>query len=252
MKTQKTFVIPDLQIPYHSPGFVDKLFKVIDVCKPDVICIIGDFMDFPEVSRWTKGGRGEFEPTLQGSLDKGRKILETLRAVAPKATIHYKMGNHDERLEKYIGDYAPAVLKLRSNDIGYQLGLAGVDVQLQRDPFVLAPGVLAIHGHERAYSSVSGRYEMARIQQYGMSVVSGHTHTPVLVTVAQGHGSRQKHFWGMNVGHGMDVKKVGYTKDGHVNWCQGFGIIETDSRGVSHPRLITAPGGRFTFGGVEY
>lgn len=251
MTKQKTFVVPDLQVPYHDNRFIAKLLRAIDISKPDVVCLIGDVMDFPEVSRWTKAKSGEYEATLQASLDKGHRILSDIRAAAPKADIHYKVGNHDERLEKYIGDYAPAVRSLRSNDLGYQLGLAGLGIELQRSPFVLAPGVLAVHGHEQAYSSVPGRYEMERVKQYGMSVVAGHTHTPVLVTYAQGFGHKQRHFWGMNVGHGMDVKKVGYTKDGSVRWTQAFGIIETDRHNTSHPRLITAPQGRVYFAGQE-
>lgn len=251
MTKQKTFVCPDLQIPYQDSKFIAKMLKAIEISKPDVICLIGDVMDFPEVSRWTKAKSGEYEPTLQASLDKGHAVLESIRSAAPKADIHFKMGNHDERLEKYIADYSPAVRDLRSNDLGFQLGLSELGIQLQRSPFVLAPGVLAVHGHEQAYSSVPGRYEMERVKQYGMSVVAGHTHTPSLLTYATGYGLKQKHYWGMNVGHGMDVKKVGYTRDGYVKWMQAFGIIETDSRGVSHPRLITAPAGRVYFAGQE-
>lgn len=251
MSDQKIMIIPDLQIPYHSQPFVNKMLRVVRAWKPDVICLIGDVMDFPEVSRWTKAKSGEYETTLQASIDMGHVVLKSLRRAAPQAAIHYKTGNHDERLEQYIGDYSPAVRKLRSNDLGYQLGLAELDIELQRSPFLLAPGVLAVHGHERAYSSVLGKYEMERVRQYGMSVVSGHTHTPVLVTVAQGYGLDQKHFFGMNVGHGMDTSRVWYTKDGHLNWCQGFGLIDV-VQGVSYPRLITAPAGKFSFQGKVY
>jgi predicted phosphodiesterase len=249
--TKKVMIVPDLQVPYHSVSFVKKLIQVAKDWQPDTICFIGDVLDFPEVSRWTKSGRGEFEPTLQASLDKGITILGQFRLAAPKADIRYKMGNHDERLEKYINDYAPALRSLRTSDIGYQLGLDQLEIKIERDPFLLAPDVLAVHGHERAYSSVLGRYEGERIKQYGLSVVSGHTHTPVLITTATGFGLKQKHRFGMNVGHGMDPKKCGYTKDGYLNWCQGFGVIEVVN-GVSYPTLVTAPAGHFMFMGEKY
>jgi predicted phosphodiesterase len=251
MSDTKVFVVPDLQIPYHDSKFINKMLRVVRAWKPDVICFIGDVMDFPEVSRWTKAKAGEYETTLQASLDMGNVVLKSFRRAAPEAAIHYKTGNHDERLEQYIGDFAPALRKLRSSDLGYQLGLADLGIELQRSPFLLAPGVLAVHGHERAYSSVLGKYEMERVRQYGMSVVAGHTHTPVLATVAQGFGLSQKHYWGMNVGHGMDTSRVWYTKDGHLNWCQGFGLIDVVGE-TSYPRLITAPGGKFNFQGKEY
>ena len=250
--TERILVYPDLQAPFHDRNFLKKLNRVAASWQPTKVCIIGDLCDSPEVGRWTKASAGEYAPTLQTGLDAAYAALKSIREAAPKAAITWKLGNHDERLEKYINDYAPALRSLRSSDIGYQLRCAELGVRLERSPFLLAPGVLAVHGHERAYSSVSGRYEMERIKQYGLSVVAGHTHTPTLVTYAQGHGFKQKHFFGMNVGHGMDVKKVSYTKDGMLGWTQAFGALEVSSRGTVHPTLTLAPGGKFVFAGEEF
>jgi metallophosphoesterase superfamily enzyme len=248
---QKILVIPDLQVPYHSVSFVKKLLRVTRAWKPDHIHQVGDLLDLPEVSRWTKNLHGEFQATLQGSLDTAHDILKQFRLAAPAASMTVTMGNHDERLEEYIGKFAPALRSLRSSDLGYQLRAGELEVEVKSEPFLLAPGVLAIHGHERAYSSVSGKYELDRIKQYGCSVVSGHTHTPVLVTSAQGFGFQQKHFFGMNVGHAMDLQQVGYVDDGHVNWCQAFGTLEVHGNEV-FPRLITAPDGNFSWQGKLY
>lgn len=243
--------MPDLQVPFVDSDFFKRMLRVIRAYKPDQVIQIGDLIDLPEVSRWTKGQHGEYAATLQGSLDLTRSMLEDVRRAAPNADIRIKEGNHDERFGKYISAYAPALVGLRSSRLDEQLGLEDLGISYERKPFLLSPDVLVVHGHERAYSLVAGKYELERIRQHGISIVSGHTHTPVLVTTAQAVGFEQKHYFGMNVGHAMDIKKVGYVSDGYLNWCQGFGLLETDESG-SYPTLITAPHGHFRWRGHSY
>lgn len=249
MPNIKHFIAPDMQWPYTDTAFLKRLLRVVRAMRPDTITFVGDVLDTPECSRWTKGQHGEYQMTLQSSLDGCHDMLKSFRDAAPQAAINLKVGNHDERFEKYISDYAPALRSLRSSDLGYQLRLEELGVELRRKPFLLAPDVLVVHGHERSYSSVPGKYELDRIKQYGLSVVSGHTHRPVLVTSTVGIGDSRRSYFGMNVGHGMDMSQVWYSGDGYMDWQHGFGVIVTDDAGRSHPRLITAPGGVFEFQG---
>lgn len=57
----------------------------------------------------------------------------------------------------------------------------------------------------------------------------------------------------MNVGHGMDMSKAGYLKDGYATWAQAFGVVTYESNGdesgQAYPELITAVNGRFSFDG---
>jgi hypothetical protein len=249
--TTKVMIYPDLQAPYTDMAFFKRMLRVTRAYKPDVVVQIGDLIDLPEVSTWTKNQHGEYAGTLQASLDITTGMLADIRRAAPDAQIVVKAGNHDERFEKYVNQYAPALSGLRSSRLDEQLGMEALGISYQRKPFLLSPDVLVLHGHERAYSSVPGKYELERIRQHGMSVVTGHTHTPILVTTAQAVGFHQKHYFGMNVGHAMDVSQIGYIKDGYMSWCQGFGLIEIES-GVSYPTLVTAPNGHFRWRGHNY
>jgi len=251
MTTTRTFVVPDLQAPYTDMAFFKRMLRVIRAYKPDRVVQIGDLIDLPEVSHWNKHQHGEYAGTLQASLDLTTDMLVEIRRAAPDADIHVKEGNHDLRFEKYVNQYAPALSGLRSSSLPEQLGMDGLGVSYERKPFLIAPDVLVLHGHERAYSSIPGKYELERIRQHGMSVITGHTHTPILVRTAQAVGFDQTHYFGMNVGHAMDVKQVGYIGDGYMNWCQGFGLLETDN-GVSYPTLVTAPNGHFRWRGHTY
>lgn len=251
MTITKCFIIPDLQVPYHSEDFFRRMLRVIRAYKPDKIVQVGDLIDLPEVSRWSKGQHGEYAGTLQASLDTTTSMLADVRRAAPNASIQIREGNHDLRFEKYVKDYSPAASGLRSNRLDEQLGLSALGITYERRPFELSAGVLVVHGHERAYSSIPGKYELERIRQHGMSIISGHTHTPILVSAAQAVGFQQKHYFGMNVGHGMDAKKVGYVNDGYLNWCQAFGLLEIDGDSA-YPQLITAPNGHFRWRGHSY
>jgi metallophosphoesterase superfamily enzyme len=251
MTATRAFILPDLQVPYTDEAFFKRMLRVIRAYKPDEIVQIGDLIDLPEVSRWHKGKHMEYAATLQGSLDRTTSMLAEVRKAAPSARIRIKEGNHDLRFEKYVSDYAPALAGLRSSRLDEQLGLEALGITLERKPFQIAPGVLVLHGHERAYSLVAGKYELERIRQHGMSVITGHTHTPVLVTTARSVDFDQDHFFGMNVGHAMDTKKVSYVGDGYLNWCQAFGLLETDGD-ASYPTLVTAPNGHFRWRGHSY
>lgn len=247
----KLLVFPDIQAPYQDDAFIGRLLRVVRTWKPDEIIQVGDLIDLPEVSRWTKGLAGEYAGTLQESIDLTKELLCKLRQSAPEARIRVKMGNHDERFEKYLRTYAPATAGLRSSTLVWQLDFAKYGIQIEDKPFEVAPGVIVAHGHEQAYSTIPGKYELERIRQYGASVITGHTHTPVMVTTTVGIGENSRHYFGMNVGHAMDESKAGYLKDGYSKWCKAFGILEVHD-GVTYPRLVTAPKGRFMWGGHQY
>jgi metallophosphoesterase superfamily enzyme len=249
--TQKIMILPDLQVPYQDTAYVKRLLRVVRVWKPDTIVQVGDLIDLPEVSQWTKNLAGEYAGTLQRSMHTAQELLRTFRDAAPQARLRVKEGNHDLRFEKYMRTYAPAASGLDSNTLPYQLNMAEIGIEYERKPFLVAPGVTVAHGHEKAYSSIPGKYELARIQEYGTSLITGHTHTPVLVTNTVGTGENARHFFGMNVGHAMDVNQVGYVADGYTKWCQGFGMLEVYGDSV-HPRLVTAPSGHFSWQGKEY
>lgn len=245
-------VVPDLQIPYHDKRYVDKLLRVAEEHQPDVLVGIGDWMDFPEVSRWTKDLAGEFEPTLQKSIDVGRSYWAAFRDVCPDARLIWKTGNHDERIEDYVKRYAPALWSLRSSRLEDLFDLEPLQVEVHRRPVLLGKGLLLVmHGHEEAYSTVPGKWGLEQVKKQGVSVVYGHTHQPILATHTVGGGAKSKTFFAMNVGHGCDPKKMHYAKSGYFNWCRAFGWIEVHKSNVQ-PSLVTSLNGSVRFLGKDY
>lgn len=247
MKT--TLVIPDLQIPLEDWRFVEKLLTLAVYVQPDTLAFAGDLTDSTEVGRWVKGKHGEYAGKLQEAFDRAAEVVGMFRrAVGDGVEMILVESNHDERLEKYIVDNAPALSSLRSLDLSSLLGLDDHGVSLVRGPFRIAPETVLIHSHERAYSSVQGKWGLDRIKDYDMNVVYGHTHTPCLVTSTIGTKETSRTRWAMNVGHGMDKSKAGYLGDGYATWNQAFGLVH-EQDGVAYPELIVANNGRFQFDG---
>ncbi len=236
-------ILPDLQVPYHDTHFVKLMRDFIEDFQPDDIGQIGDLMDQPQPSRWNKGLAGEYEDTLQEQLDTTKKIIDDLHIQ------WVKMGNHDERIEAYVERYAPALRSLHALRIENLLELEDRGVRVYREPFEVAPGWIAAHGHEtRSLSAVSGRTAYGLARRFDSSVVCGHTHRAGIVAETVGLNEHRT-FTGMEVGHGMDLKYATYVQS--PNWQQAFGILHVDE-GQTQPELIPVHNGRFVYQGKVY
>lgn len=249
MTKQTALIIPDLQIPLHDQAFVDKLINMTSYVKPDILLFIGDLTDSTEVGRWVKGRAGEYTGDLQAAFDETAKTVGRFRkAAGDDCRMILVRSNHDDRTGEYVASGAPALSGLRSLNMRKLIGLDEFGVSYVRGPFEFLPGVVAVHGHERAYSSVPGKYGVDRVKDYGKSVVYGHTHTPLLIPAPQGVGEDRVMRWTMNVGHGMDMAKAEYLKDGYATWCQAFGIVEYDGEEI-YPNLVLSMDGSFCLDG---
>lgn len=244
-------IIPDTQIPLHDRMYVNKLIQVAKDLRPDLVGFIGDLSDSTEISRWVKGKPGEYTGEFQNACDQVSEVVRAFRDAAPKADMWLQDSNHDGRIRDYLEEGAPALLGQRSLQVEELFGLNKYGVIYKRKPYEFLPGIISVHGHEEAYSSVPGKYGIDAINRYGKSVVYGHTHRPVLVTNSRGFDGRVETQFAMNVGHGMDTTQVDYLKSGHMNWCRAFGVVHYDN-GQLYPELIVSIDGTFRFNGRLY
>lgn len=251
MTTKTAMIVPDIQVPLHDRVFVEKLTDAADYLKPDVLVFIGDLTDSTEVGRWVKGRAGEYTGALQEAFDETEQVVSAFRrSVGDDCEMVLIDSNHDSRMKEYVLANAPALSSLRSVDFATSIGLGRNHVQYVSGPYKYLPGCVAVHGHERAYSSVPGKYGLARVLEYGHNVVYGHTHTPLLVSTTVGVAGEESNRWAMNVGHAMDKLQAGYLKDGYATWCQAFGTVTYDSDfDISVPHLYQAPNGHFEIDG---
>src|SRR5687768_17193910 len=189
MATKTTVILPDIQYPFHDALVLSKIIKVIEDLQPDAIFQIGDAIDFPQVSRWTKGTAGEYAPTLQKHIDGFKGVLRELRDAAPKARITWLEGNHDLRLRDFVQQYASPLRTLDALTTENLFELNDVDVRYVKGPVRVATNTYAVHGHESSgYASTPQAWDTKFIKRYGSekSIIFGHTHQPYLLTRAYG------------------------------------------------------------------
>jgi len=254
MAVKTTVIIPDIQYPYHDSLALTKILKVIEDIQPDHVLQIGDAIDFPQVSRWTKGTAGEYAPTLQKHIDGFKGLLTQFREAAPKASITWLEGNHDLRLKEFVRSYAAPLTTLRALEVENLFGLPELGVQYVKGPVRVATNTYAVHGHESGgYCASPQAWDTKFIKRYGSdkNILFGHTHQPYLLTRAYGFEGKVSPRFTMNVGSIMDPVRATYVKDGAVNWVMSFALLRDDGKRV-YPELITMVDRGFYLEGEKY
>lgn len=236
---QRIVVIPDMQIPFHSKRHLDSLLNYVEYVKPDLACV-GDEVDVPQASRWTKGTAKEFEGTLQRDLNTAHQVLKDFRqAQGKKKTFWLQRSNHTQRLEDYIRKFAPAFSVIDVLRIEKLLGLDELGITYNRHLTEIAPNVLLAHGDEGRMFKDSGRTALDLAKRTGKNVICGHSHRQGIASESTGFGGRQSVLWGMEVGNIMSLKSsgAGYLKEKIANWQTGFGILYVEN-GIVKPEIV--------------
>lgn len=253
MKT--TLIIPDIQHPYEDKLMLSKIVRAVKNIQPDHLLSIGDAIDLPQVSRWSKGTAGEYAGTLQKQIDSfTATVLRPLREAAPDASFVWLEGNHDLRIQDFIKKYAAPLTVLRALEVPALFGLEDLAISYVRGPHRVATNTYAVHGHESGgYCASPAAWDLKFQKRYGSdkSIVFGHTHQPFLITRATGFSGKVQPRFTMNVGSIMDPNHATYVPDGAVNWTMSFALLRDDGKRV-YPELITATDRGFFLNGSKY
>ena len=251
---------------FHSQ-FVDPLalkvwMDVIEMIQPDGIVFNGDVVDFPKVGRYSQmPGAGSL--SIQEELDFAREqILRPSIERAPKAWRTFHVGNHEQRLVRYIADSAPALASLRSLSWRNVMDIDDLDIEMVFGGNWMAPtqkdrnsnvkktwkvyyDCLAVH-HGTSIAKNSWEVELAR---FGMSVTCGHTHRPGVFaggTLASPNLTATQ--TGMMAGYAVG-KEYAQVPDS-ANWTMGFAVFTIDpANGIVVPHPITITEEFATFAG---
>ena len=142
----RILILSDIHLPYHDREAVCDALNYGKEKKVNTIILNGDILDFYQASYFVKDPRNR---DLQYEVDVAIDFFQGLRDNFPNALIVYKIGNHEERYEKYLMQKAPELLNLDVWDIESVLRLHECNIQLVKDKRVIKVGELnIIHGHE--------------------------------------------------------------------------------------------------------
>lgn len=251
--TKTILVIPDSHYPDTDMRIWRAILRIIKDNPPDEIIHIGDLLDYPQPSRWTKGTKDEFEGSvLDDSKRAVKNLLEPLREVY-NGPIGIHEGNHDLRPRAYLKKYAPALAESKAFNFENLLEFDRLEITRLPDFYGFAPGWLSTHGHlggirlnqNAGYTALNGA------KRIGKSIVMGHTHRAGIGNFTTGLAGDTHLTTGIEVGHIMDPKKVTYLKGATGNWQQALGMLTIDGKHVT-PTLMPISAGKIIYNKEVY
>lgn len=233
--SERCLVLSDIHIPYHDQSALAVALVFARAWQPTVIVLNGDILDAHEISSHPKDKHNVI--TFQDEVNETRQFLRCLRRDHRKARICYTMGNHENRIERYLTQHAPELSSVTTLALDELLDLKALGIEfvdsrckVQIGPFEIFHGSII---RKDAGNSVRGH-----MTRRGGSVAMGHTHRMGIVARADRHGVH----WGIENGHLSDPDPT-WAHD--PDWQQGFSCIEVGEGVVSirqhhihHGRLL--------------
>lgn len=220
----RVLIMSDVHIPYHDKTAVEAAVQFGRAFKPNVVLLNGDIADFYGISRHDKDPRRE----MKQEFDSVRQFLYWLRKCFPKARIIYKIGNHEDRMEKFLLKNAPVFLGVPEFQVADLLKFSDMGIELVESLQLVRLGKLPVyHGHELPQGMSSpvnpARGLWMRVQE---TCVAGHWHRVSEHTEKTGISDKISSCW--SLGCLCDMKPA-YAS---VNrWSAGFATAEIDSKG---------------------
>jgi len=140
----------DVHIPYHDQDALELFIERAVAIKAKTLIMAGDWLDCYQLSRWEKDPRNR---SIKGEIEIFNNVLDTMQKALPHTNIIYKIGNHEERYDRYLMLNAPALYDLPSIRLPAVLGLDKRGIECVDDKRIIKAGKLHIlHGHEYVYS----------------------------------------------------------------------------------------------------
>lgn len=169
---KNTLIINDVHIPFHSVPALQAALNYGLKRGVDSIYINGDLMDFYSLSYFSKDPKFR---RFKEEIEVGEVFFQMLREAFPDVKIFYKLGNHEERFERYLRDRAEDFEGLLTIEGLLKLKNYGVEV-IDGRQIVKHGKLFLIHGHEiRASSALVNIARVIRLRT-SVNTIVGHHH----------------------------------------------------------------------------
>lgn len=140
----KILLIADVHLPYHDVKALDIALNYGILRNADTLLINGDLLDFYTLSRFEKDPRARH---FSDELEMAREFLRECKKHFNH--VYYKLGNHEERFEKYMRLKAPELLGVQDFELSTLLRQGEIGFELITDKRIIEVGHLnVLHGHE--------------------------------------------------------------------------------------------------------
>lgn len=139
-----TAILTDIHLGYHDKNAIQACILHLRKLKVDSIVLNGDTVDAHRLSRWAKR-KEDIEFTTE--LQLARNFIDNLKSTFSKAKIYFKIGNHEDRLERYIQEKADEFAGLITWQGLLELDKKGVQL-VESNQLMFCNGIWIAHGHE--------------------------------------------------------------------------------------------------------
>ena len=174
IKSKRTLILSDIHIPYQDNKAVQLALEYGKSKDIDCILLNGDLMDFYGASRFDKHPTA---PKIKDEFNKTRQFFEYLRSMFPDAKMVWKLGNHEERWEKYLIAKAPELFDVEEFQLEIILQLAKFKIVMVKDKLPIKLGKLTVlHGHEMAGAAGGVNPSRSTFLKTIDNVLVGHYH----------------------------------------------------------------------------
>jgi len=172
--TRRLLILSDIHLPYHNIEALELAIQYGIEMGADSVLLNGDTLDCYSLSKYEKDPR---KRGFSDELESGRQLLAYLRQEFDGCPIYFKMGNHEERYERYLSFKAPELLDCSEFKLDMLLRFGEYGVQLITDKRIIKAGKLSImHGHEFFGGGAGVNPARGYFMRSKESVLCGHNH----------------------------------------------------------------------------
>jgi UDP-2,3-diacylglucosamine pyrophosphatase LpxH len=211
----KTAVFSDIHLGIHDKAALIAAIQYAKQDRVENIILNGDILDSAQISRHPKHAD---TPKFLNEIELAKQFLEGLRSEFKDQNIYFKIGNHEDRLERYLMQNADALAGLIDFRKLLKLDELGIRF-VESTQFMKVENTYIVHGHEM---KVSGGVNPARalILKAAANVVMGHVHRTSFASIKSLDGKFYKAY---TMGCLCKLRQA-YMP--HSNSNHGFAIIQ--------------------------
>jgi predicted phosphodiesterase len=234
-RLEKWILIPDCHVPYHSREAVGLMLRAAQAIGATNAVILGDFADFWAVSSHPKSP--ERRADLQWEVDEVNKALDMLQHTFT-GQVKYIAGNHENRLERYLGAQAPALYSSMKVESLFRIKDRGWTFTQYKDHTSIGKLHLT---HDCGKAGKNAHVDA--MNAFQSNVIIGHTHR--LAYAVEGNAQGKPHVGAM-LGWLGDPAAVEYMFKVRAarDWAHGFGVAYVEPDGCVHVVPVPIVNGR--------
>lgn len=238
MKETKFIAWPDTHLPEHDPKAVGTALQILKWYRPEVIVVLGDFLDCAPVSHWLKqNSRNRTKEDLRLSKDyaMGNELLDAMTSHGCKHLV-YLNGNHEdwvndaiEKNPEFEGLIEIEVgLKFEERKKKHQLTYLEYGKHWKLGKLGFTHGLYTCKNHAAMH-----------VQQFGCSLIYGHLHDVQTATKVSPIDVEDKHI-ATSVGC-LCKKNPAFMENRPNNWihCITTGLVRPDGNFNFDPIIIS-------------